>query len=67
MLVLTRRPAEQIVIRLNGEIVVVSILAVDGSKVRLGFEADPSVEVNRKEVDDRKYRDPVRAVEVNLN
>jgi carbon storage regulator len=47
MLVLTRRVGETLVI--NGGIRV-TVLAVNGGKVRLGFEAPPSVTVLREEV-----------------
>lgn len=56
MLVLSRRPTEQIIVRLGDQVLVVSVVEIEGNKVRLGFDADPSIEVNRKEVDDRKYR-----------
>jgi carbon storage regulator len=51
MLVLTRRVGETLVI--NGGIRV-TVLAINGSKVRLGFEAPPSVTVLRGEVLERE-------------
>ena len=51
MLVLTRRVGETLVI--NGGIRV-TVLAVNGGKVRLGFEAPPSVTVLRGEVLERE-------------
>jgi carbon storage regulator len=50
MLVLTRRVGEEIVIAGNIRITVVS---VEGAKVRLGISAPGSVPVHRKEVHDR--------------
>jgi carbon storage regulator len=47
MLVLTRRVGESLVI--DGTIRV-TVLAVNGGKIRLGFEAPPSVSVLRGEV-----------------
>jgi carbon storage regulator len=51
MLVLTRRSGEEIVI---GEDIRVTVLAVQGEKVRLGLEAPPSVTIDRQEVRDRR-------------
>ena len=47
MLVLTRRNGERLVIA--GEIIV-TVLAIDGNKVRLGIEAPKSVRVDRQEI-----------------
>ncbi|HEX5270605.1 MAG TPA: carbon storage regulator [Gemmataceae bacterium] len=51
MLVLTRRVGESLVI--DGGIRVI-VLAINGTKVRLGFEAPPSVTVLRGEVQERE-------------
>ena len=51
MLVLTRKVGEQIVIDDN---VVVTIISIDGNKVRLGIQAPPSVRVDRQEVHQRR-------------
>jgi carbon storage regulator len=51
MLVLTRHGGEQIVIA--GDIVV-TVVAIEGNKVRLGIEAPKSVRVDRKEVHSRR-------------
>jgi len=51
MLVLTRHAGEQIVIA--GEIVV-TVVAIEGSKIRIGIEAPKSVRVDRKEVHNRR-------------
>jgi carbon storage regulator len=47
MLVLTRRSGESIVI---GDDVEVTILGVDGQKVRVGVQAPSAVPVHRKEI-----------------
>jgi carbon storage regulator len=51
MLVLTRKPGEDVVI--NNEITV-RIIAIDGGKVRLGITAPRDVPVDRGEVHKRK-------------
>jgi carbon storage regulator len=51
MLVLSRRPGEEIVI---GDNIRVTILAVNGDHVRLGIAAPPAVTVDRKEVHERR-------------
>ena len=56
MLVLTRRIGEEIVIA--GDIHV-TVLGVDGLKVRLGITAAPSVTVDREEVHARKRAERV--------
>ena len=59
MLVLSRKLNEKVVLtdretgRLIGEVVVV---AVDRGKVRIGFEFDRSVTINRQEVQDEANR-----------
>jgi carbon storage regulator len=47
MLVLTRKPAQSIVI---AEGIKVTVVSVEGGKVRLGFEAPPEVPIDREEV-----------------
>jgi carbon storage regulator len=51
MLVLSRRPGETVVINRDIE---VTIVAVQGDRVRLGINAPASVRVDRKEVHDRR-------------
>ncbi len=58
MLVLTRRVGESLVI--DGAIRV-TVLGVNGSKIRLGFEAPASVSVLRGEVFERQAAAPVPA------
>ncbi len=50
MLVLTRKVGERIAIGENQE-VVVTVVALGGGRVRLGFEADASIPVHRIEPD----------------
>jgi carbon storage regulator len=47
MLVLTRKLGETIVI---GENIRLTVLAIQGNKVRLGIDAPPDVRVDREEV-----------------
>lgn len=47
MLVLSRKPNEQIVI---GDGIVITVVEIRGDKVRLGVEAPRDVSVHRKEV-----------------
>jgi carbon storage regulator len=47
MLVLSRKPGEAIVI---GNGITVSVIEVQGERVRLGFTAPPEVPVHREEV-----------------
>jgi carbon storage regulator len=58
MLVLTRGIGEAIVL---GADIRVTVLAVNGNKVRLGFEAPPSVSFLRAEVAARQAGAPVGA------
>lgn len=51
MLVLTRHRGGQIVIAGN---IVVTVLSIEGNKVRLGIDAQKSIPVDRKEVHDRR-------------
>ncbi len=51
MLVLTRRPGEEIIIDGNIRITVVSI---KGDRVRIGIEAPPDVTVDRQEIHEKR-------------
>jgi carbon storage regulator len=51
MLVLSRRPGEEVVIAGN---IRVTIIAAKGNRVRIGIAAPPSVTVNRKEIEDQR-------------
>jgi carbon storage regulator len=51
MLVLTRKISEQVVI---GDDIVVTIVKIDGNKVRVGIEAPPSIGISRREMPRRQ-------------
>jgi carbon storage regulator len=51
MLVLTRHSGGQIVI---ADDIVITVVSIEGNKVRLGFDAPKSIRVDRKEVHDRR-------------
>lgn len=51
MLVLTRHCGEQLVI---ADDIVVTVIAVEGNKVRIGVTAPKSIRVDRKEVHERR-------------
>jgi carbon storage regulator len=53
MLVLSRKPAEAIVIN---DTVRVTVVGIKGDRVRLGIEAPRTVSVDRAEVHDRKVQ-----------
>lgn len=50
MLVLSRKMEEQIVVTIQGQLVRIRVLQIDGNKVRLGIEAPPEIAVHREEV-----------------
>jgi carbon storage regulator len=58
MLVLSRKPDQQIMI---GEGIVVTVVEIRGDKVRLGIEAPREVSVHRKEVVERVESEESRA------
>ncbi len=58
MLVLTRKIGEQLVIDGN---IVVTIVAIDGNKIRLGVQAPPAIRVDRAEVHARRVADDTAA------
>jgi len=56
MLVLTRKNRESVVIGRPEDqevVMVITILSVEGGRVRLGFEADSTMPIHRREVWDR--------------
>ncbi len=53
MLILTRRAGETICI---GDDIKVTVLGVKGNQVRLGIDAPMNVEVDRKEIRERKLK-----------
>jgi carbon storage regulator len=54
MLILTRRPQETIRV---GDEVTITVLGVEGSKVRIGINAPRHISVDRQEVYERKQRE----------
>jgi len=55
MLVLSRRPDESIEFYIDGKKVMeLAVLGMNGKQVRLGFDADKSVEIVRSELTDQK-------------
>lgn|SRR5574337_870864 len=64
MLILTRKPGENITI---GESIVVSVLEIRGSQVRLGITAPSSVQIHRGEIYERIRDENVRAGSVPLS
>lgn len=50
MLCLGRKKGQRVIIEVDGKKVVVTVILVDRGKVRLGFEADTDVAINREEV-----------------
>lgn len=51
MLVLSRRKDEKIVLTLeNGDLIEVSILKIEGSRVKLGIDAPESVHISRPRI-----------------
>ncbi|HET9394556.1 MAG TPA: carbon storage regulator CsrA [Nitrospiraceae bacterium] len=54
MLILTRRPQETIRV---GDDITITILGVEGNKVRIGIAAPRTVVVDRQEVYERKQRE----------
>lgn len=56
MLVLTRKKFERVLIRCqDGSAVWVTVVSVGDGKVRLGFDADRGVTIDREEVAAEKY------------
>lgn len=57
MLILTRRPKENLVITIDGRRIDVCILRLQGSQVKIGVKADPDVTVDREEIFNSKKGD----------
>lgn len=55
MLVLTRRTNEQIIIGEGDNTVTLTVVRVDGCKVRIGVDAPKAVQVHRKEIYDLNH------------
>lgn len=56
MLVLSRKPSENVIISTAGGIKVY-ILSVKGNNVKLGFDAPENIEIDREEIFDRKHKE----------
>ena len=61
MLVLSRKKEESVMI---GEDVEITIVAVEGDKVRLGIKAPKDVQVHRKEVYQRIAEENIQAAKI---
>ena len=64
MLVLTRKPSEQILV---GDNIVITIVKVDGNKVRIGIEAPSDVTITRKELENRPVAAAAAQTEITGN
>ncbi len=60
MLILTRRAGEALRI---GDDIEVTVMAVNGSQVRIGINAPRNIAVDREEIAERKRRDRAAGVE----
>lgn len=49
MLVLSRKLFDNVLIRVNGEVIVVQVTQIEPGRVRLGFTADAAVAIYREE------------------
>jgi carbon storage regulator len=70
MLVLTRKNRESVVIGRPDDqevLMVITILSVEGGRVRLGFEADSTMPIHRREVWDRIHGEHAAAAGVAAN
>jgi len=65
MLVLTRNLNQSIIIKTPNEKIEVKVLQIGNSNVRLGFNADLHVEINREEIEARKKRKIDRKIDGN--
>ena len=57
MLVLSRNPRQTVVITVGNRQIRITVTAICGDKVRLGFDADRDVQIDRREVYEAKLRD----------
>ena len=53
MLVLSRKKSQKLVLRVPGfeQPIVLTVVEIRGDKVRLGYDADQGVKINREEID----------------
>jgi carbon storage regulator CsrA len=52
MLVLSRKPDQEIVVLVGGEVITIVVCQARDGRVRLGFEASPEVRIWRREIYD---------------
>ena len=70
MLVLTRKNRESVVIGGRDDqnvVMTITILSVEGGRVRLGFEADNTMPIHRREVWDRIHGEHAAAAGITAN
>ena len=53
MLVLGRKEGESLKLTVDGKVIMICVVAVQGSRVRIGVDADKSVHVIRNEIGDK--------------
>lgn len=53
MLILTRKLGQQIIFRIGGERMAVTVMEIQGRRVSLGFEAPEVVKILREELEGR--------------
>lgn len=58
MLILTRRNNEDIVIRAGEHVIELKVCRLLPHKVKLGFNATPGIEINRREIDIERHGQP---------
>jgi len=56
MLILTRKENESIVIQAGGETIVVRLIRIEGSRARVGIEADERVSIMREELGAKRQK-----------
>lgn len=54
MLVLARKKLEKIIITVGNRQVIITVTEIRGDRVRLGFDADRDIAIDRREVLDRQ-------------
>lgn len=46
-MILTRKPGEEVRLKFDGREILVVLVAVKGKQVRIGFECDPDIQIDR--------------------
>ncbi len=57
MLVLSREKSGAVIVRCGEQVIRVVVVELRGNRVRLGFEADKAISIDREEVDNAKQRE----------